>query len=252
DLGGWGAIGAPAGHHPCPCARRAGSGVFHAPVGCHPVSPARCASRTDRGLFRATHAGDPRTAAPSVRARRSGDGRGGDHFPAGPLALHRRFGRLRDRHLCLTDHAVRSRFARIVLRRGDEIVLPAMRIADSPRFRWRGLMLDSARHYQSPEFIMRLIDWMALHKLNVLQWHLTDDQAWRLQIRKYPLLTSVGAWRLPAGPAAAADIDPGTGKPRLYGGYYTQEMVRQIVAHAAERYVTIVPEIDVPGHATAA
>ena len=134
----------------------------------------------------------------------------------------------------------------------DEIVLPAMRIADSPRFRWRGLMLDSARHYQSPEFIMRLIDWMALHKLNVLQWHLTDDQAWRLQIRKYPLLTSVGAWRLPAGPAAAADIDPGTGKPRLYGGYYTQEMVRQIVAHAAERYVTIVPEIDVPGHATAA
>jgi hexosaminidase len=99
---------------------------------------------------------------------------------------------------------------------------------------------------------MRLIDWMALHKLNVLQWHLTDDQAWRLQIRRYPLLTSVGAWRLPAGPAAAADIDPGTGKPRLYGGYYTQEMVRQIVAHAAERYVTIVPEIDVPGHATAA
>jgi hexosaminidase len=134
----------------------------------------------------------------------------------------------------------------------DEIVLPAMRITDSPRFRWRGLMLDSARHFQSPEFIMRLIDWMALHKLNVLQWHLTDDQAWRLQIRKYPLLTSVGAWRLPAGPAAATDIDPGTGKPRLYGGYYTQEMVREIVAHAAERYVTIVPEIDVPGHATAA
>ena len=134
----------------------------------------------------------------------------------------------------------------------DEVVLPAMRIDDSPRFRWRGLMLDSARHYQSPEFIMRLIDWMALHKLNVLQWHLTDDQAWRLQIRKYPLLTSVGAWRLPAGAAALADIDPGTGKPRLYGGYYTQEMVRQIVVHAAERYVTIVPEIDVPGHATAA
>lgn len=134
----------------------------------------------------------------------------------------------------------------------EEIRVPAMRIADSPRFRWRGLMLDSARHYQSPEFIMRLIDWMALHKLNVLQWHLTDDQGWRLQIRKYPRLTSVGAWRLPAGAAAAADIDPGTGKSRLYGGYYTQDRVREIVAHAAERYVTIVPEIDVPGHATAA
>jgi len=134
----------------------------------------------------------------------------------------------------------------------DAILLPAMRVADSPRFRWRGLMLDSARHYQSPEFIMRLIDWMALHKLNVLQWHLTDDQGWRLEIRKYPRLTSVGAWRVPAGPAAAADIDPGTGQPRLYGGFYSQETVRQIVAHAAERYVTIVPEIDVPGHATAA
>jgi hexosaminidase len=136
--------------------------------------------------------------------------------------------------------------------RGDEILLPALRIADSPRFPWRGLMLDSARHYQSPELIMSLIDWMALHKLNVLQWHLTDDQGWRLEIRKYPRLTSVGAWRVPAGPAAAADIDPGTGQPRLYGGFYSQEVVRRIVAHAAERNVTIVPEIDVPGHATAA
>ena len=136
---------------------------------------------------------------------------------------------------------------------GDDVIsLPAMRIADSPRFSWRGLMLDSARHYQSPELIMDLIDWMALHKLNVLQWHLTDDQAWRLEIRKYPRLTGVGAWRVPAGPAAAADIDPGTGQPRLYGGFYTQETVRRIVAHASERNVTIVPEIDVPGHASAA
>ena len=136
---------------------------------------------------------------------------------------------------------------------GDDVIsLPAMRIVDSPRFPWRGLMLDSARHYQSPEFIMNLIDWMALHKLNVLQWHLTDDQGWRLEIKKYPKLTSVGAWRVPAGAAAAADIDPGTGRTRLYGGFYTQEMVRRIVAHASERGVTIVPEIDVPGHATAA
>jgi hexosaminidase len=136
---------------------------------------------------------------------------------------------------------------------GDDMIsLPAVRIADSPRFSWRGLMLDSARHYQSPEFIMNLIDWMALHKLNVLQWHLTDDQGWRLEIKKYPKLTSVGAWRVPAGAAAAADIDPGTGRPRVYGGFYTQEMVRRIVAHASDRSVTIVPEIDVPGHATAA
>ena len=112
-------------------------------------------------------------------------------------------------------------------------------------------MLDSARHYQPPAFIRDLIDWMALHKLNVLHWHLTDDQGWRLEIRKYPRLTGVGAWRVPAG-AAAQDIDPATGKPRLYGGFYSQDTVRRIVRHAAERNVTIVPEIDVPGHASAA
>ena len=130
--------------------------------------------------------------------------------------------------------------------------IPALEIEDAPRFRWRGLLLDSARHYQSPQFIERLIDTMALHKINVLQWHLTDDQAWRLEIKKYPKLTEVGAWRVPAGPAAAADIDPATKRPRLYGGFYTQEQVREIVAYAAARYVTIVPEIDMPGHASAA
>jgi len=130
--------------------------------------------------------------------------------------------------------------------------IPAVEIEDAPRFRWRGLLLDSARHYQSPQFIKRLIDAMALHKLNVLQWHLTDDQAWRLEIKKYPKLTEVGAWRVPAGQAPAADIDPTTKRQRLYGGFYTQEQVREIVAYAAARYVTIVPEIDVPGHASAA
>jgi hexosaminidase len=130
--------------------------------------------------------------------------------------------------------------------------IPALKIDDAPRFRWRGLLLDSARHYQSPQFIERLIDTMALHKLNVLQWHLTDDQAWRIAIKKYPKLTEVGAWRVPAGPAAQADIDPATRRPRLYGGFYTQEQIREIVAYAAARHVTIVPEIDMPGHASAA
>lgn len=131
-------------------------------------------------------------------------------------------------------------------------VLPALKIEDAPRFRWRGLMLDSTRHFQSPEFVKRFIDWMALHKLNVLHWHLTDDQAWRLEIKKYPKLTSVGAWRVPAGAAAAADIDPVTGKPQLYGGFYSQDEVREIVAYAAQRHITIVPEIETPGHASAA
>jgi hexosaminidase len=135
---------------------------------------------------------------------------------------------------------------------GGAVTLAALRVSDAPRFPWRGLMLDSARHFQSPEFILRYIDWMALHKLNTLSWHLTDDQAWRLQIKRYPRLTGVGAWRVPAGRAAQRDLDPATGRPRLYGGFYTQEDVRRIVAHAAARHVTIVPEIDLPAHMTAA
>jgi len=135
---------------------------------------------------------------------------------------------------------------------GGVTELPALEIRDAPRFGWRGLMLDSARHFQSPEFIRQFIDWMALHKLNVLHWHLTDDQAWRLEIKKYPKLTSVGAWRVPAGAAAQKDIDPATGKPRLHGGFYTQAQAREIVAYAAARNIRVVPEIEMPGHASAA
>jgi hexosaminidase len=130
--------------------------------------------------------------------------------------------------------------------------IQAVKIRDQPRFRWRGLMLDSARHYQSPQFIKRFIDQMALHKLNVLHWHLTDDQGWRLEIKRYPQLTAVGAWRVPAGAAGQLDIDPSTGQPRRYGGFYSQEQVRDIVAHATARGVTVMPEIEMPGHASAA
>lgn len=140
----------------------------------------------------------------------------------------------------------------LLSRQGQRFIVPAVTIDDAPRFAWRGLMLDSARHYQPVEFIRKFIDVMALHKLNVLHWHLTDDQAWRLEIKKYPRLTEVGAWRVPAGPAAAADIDPATGKSRLYGGFYSQEDVRDIVAYAMSRGITVVPEIDMPGHASAA
>ncbi len=123
--------------------------------------------------------------------------------------------------------------------------IAAQSISDEPRYPWRGLMLDSARHFQSPAFVRSMIDWMAWHKLNVLHWHLTDDQGWRLEIRKYPRLTSVGAWRIPA-------TIPGAVSPAPYGGYYTQEQVRSIVAYAATRHVQIIPEIDMPGHAQAA
>ena len=126
------------------------------------------------------------------------------------------------------------------------VSLPSVRIDDRPQFAWRGLMLDSARHFQSAAEVEQLIDWMSLHKLNVLHWHLVDDQGWRLQIRKYPQLTAVGAWRTP--PAGSPDAGP-SGR---YGGFYTQDQVRAVVAHAAARHITIVPEIEMPGHAVAA
>jgi len=131
------------------------------------------------------------------------------------------------------------------------IELASVHIADTPRFAMRGLMLDSARHFQSAAFVKSFLDDMVVHKLNVLHWHLTDDQGWRIEIKKYPKLTSVGAWRVP-DEAARKDMDPATGRPRPYGGFYTQEQVREIVAYARERNITIIPEIEMPGHATAA
>ncbi|WHZ20658.1 MAG: beta-glycosyl hydrolase [Rhodanobacteraceae bacterium] len=121
-------------------------------------------------------------------------------------------------------------------------------IVDHPRFAWRGLMLDSARHFQSVADIKKLLDWMSLHKLNVLHWHLSDDQGWRLEIPKYPELTKIGACRKAIGPDAALTGSPG--KP--YCGFYTDAEVRDIVHYAAERYIEVVPEIDMPGHMQAA
>jgi hexosaminidase len=121
--------------------------------------------------------------------------------------------------------------------------IPCLRIDDHPRYAWRGVLLDPARHFLSPEFVKRFIDSMALHKLNLLQLHLTDDQGWRIEIRKYPKLTQVGAWR--------QDFDA-DGRPSRYGGFYTQEQIRDIVRYAQARFITIVPEIEMPGHAQAA
>ncbi len=125
----------------------------------------------------------------------------------------------------------------------------AATIADAPRFPWRGLMLDSARHFQSMDEIRKLLDAMAQHKLNTFHWHLTDDQGWRMEIKRYPKLTEVGSCRVPLGDAGR---DPATGKANTYCGYYTQEQIREIVAYAAQRHIQVIPEIDVPGHATAA
>lgn len=130
--------------------------------------------------------------------------------------------------------------------------LPLLHIVDQPRFAWRGLMLDSARHLQSVGFIEALLDQMARYKLNVFHWHLTDDQGWRIPIDGYPRLTTVGAWRVEAGLPHTLDLDAKTGRPRRYGGVYSKADIRRVVAYARARGIEVVPEIEMPGHASAA
>ena len=116
--------------------------------------------------------------------------------------------------------------------------LPQLFIRDLPRFEWRGMHLDVGRHFMPKHFVKTYIDLLARYKLNVFHWHLTEDQGWRIEIKAYPKLTEVGAWRQEQGQA--------------YGGFYTQDDVREVVEYAGERGVTIVPEIEMPGHAMAA
>jgi hexosaminidase len=129
-----------------------------------------------------------------------------------------------------------------------EIKVPALRISDEPEFAWRGMHLDCGRHFFPLEDLKKFIDQMAFHKLNVFHWHLTEDQGWRMEIKKYPKLTEVGAFRDSTPPYGNRNSDDG----KRYGGFYTQEQVKELVAYASARHITIVPEIELPGHAAAA
>ena len=126
--------------------------------------------------------------------------------------------------------------------------LPVVTIKDHPRFEWRGFMLDEGRHFYGKEEIKKLLDVMAAYKLNRFHWHLTEDQGWRIEIKKYPRLTEVGAWR------NSKVLGWGEVKPdgQRYGGFYTQKDAREIVRYAQERFIEIVPEVDIPGHSQAA
>jgi hexosaminidase len=127
----------------------------------------------------------------------------------------------------------------------------AVSISDQPRFGWRGVHLDCARHFMPLEFVFKLLDLMALHKLNTFHWHLTEDQGWRLEIKKYPKLTEVGAWRAQTIIGHGYQENPKfDGKP--HGGFYTQDQARAVVKYAASLHITVVPEIELPGHAQAA
>ncbi|MEV0680924.1 beta-N-acetylhexosaminidase [Actinosynnema sp. NPDC050436] len=132
---------------------------------------------------------------------------------------------------------------------GEPVRLPVCVVEDAPRFAWRGVMLDVARHFLPKHDLLRYVDLLAAHKLNVLHLHLTDDQGWRFESRKFPLLHEVGGWR-PSSRYGDRRRGGQTGRP--HGGYYTQDDLREVVAYAAERHITVVPEIDVPGHSQAA
>ncbi|MFE9019197.1 beta-N-acetylhexosaminidase [Streptomyces sp. NPDC007808] len=140
-------------------------------------------------------------------------------------------------------------FRRAPVRPGTPLGIAHQVIEDAPRFRWRGLMLDVARHFTPKDGVLRHLDLMAAHKLNVLHFHLTDDQGWRIEIEKYPRLTEIGAWR--ARTKFGHRASP-LWEDKPHGGFYTQDDIREIVAYAAERHITVVPEIDVPGHSQAA
>ena len=130
-----------------------------------------------------------------------------------------------------------------------EVLLPCLSIADEPRFAWRGMHLDVCRHFFPVDFVKKYIDLLARYKMNRFHWHLTDDQGWRIEIIKYPKLTEVGGWRSGSqyGPYSQRTYDSSR-----YGGFYTQEQIREVVAYAKARHVTVVPEIEMPGHAMAA
>lgn len=140
-------------------------------------------------------------------------------------------------------------FRRAPVDPGRRWQLPGTFVEDSPRFRWRGLMLDVSRHFMPKDGVLRYLDLMAAHKLNVFHFHLTDDQGWRVEIKRYPRLTEVGSWR--ARTKFGHRASP-LWEEKPHGGFYTQDDIREIVAYAAERHITVVPEIDVPGHSQAA
>ena len=131
-----------------------------------------------------------------------------------------------------------------IIQHAENVVMPAAMISDTPRFAYRGMMLDVARHFFPVDFVKEYIDLLALHNMNTFHWHLTDDQGWRIEIKKYPLLTKIGSIRKHTTLGRNSSLDDNT----PYGGFYTQQQAREIVEYAKERYITVIPEIDMPGH----
>lgn len=148
-----------------------------------------------------------------------------------------------------TFYGVQTLLQLLPVEKATTLPVSYVSIKDHPRFEYRGMHLDVSRHFFPISFVKRYIDYIALHKMNYFHWHLTDDQGWRIEIKKYPNLTKSGAWRN----GTIIGHHPGTGNDSIhYGGFYTQKEVKEIVEYAAKRYITVIPEIEMPGHASAA
>ena len=130
--------------------------------------------------------------------------------------------------------------------------VPCVEIEDEPRFAYRGLMLDVCRHFMPKEFVFKFIDMLAYHKMNTFHWHLTDDQGWRIEIKKYPKLTQIGAFRNRTLEGRYTSSDKRKWDNTRYGGFYTQDEIKEVIAYAQKRFITVIPEIEMPGHAIAA
>lgn len=147
-------------------------------------------------------------------------------------------------------YGLQSLLQLIPIVRSKEITIPLVEIDDVPSFYYRGMHLDVSRHFQPIEFVKKFIDQMAQYKFNTFHWHLTDDQGWRIEIKKYPKLTTVGQYRSESHEGSFSLIFKGDGRP--IEGFYTQEQIKDVIAYAKERYITVIPEIELPGHASAA
>jgi len=147
-------------------------------------------------------------------------------------------------------YAIQTLMQMLPLRAKDSISVPAVRIVDAPRFQYRGMHLDVSRHFMPVQFVKKYIDLMAQYKFNTFHWHLTDDQGWRIEIKKYPRLTEIGSKRAESHLGPYTTTFKGDGIP--VEGYYTQQQIKDVLAYAKARYVTVIPEIELPGHASAA
>lgn len=146
-------------------------------------------------------------------------------------------------------HATRTLLQLISKGKDNFTAVPFINISDYPRFQYRGMHLDVGRHFFPVSFIKKYIDWLSYHKLNKFHWHLTEDQGWRIEIKKYPALTAIGAWRN----GTIIGRYPGKGNDNIrYGGYYTQAEIKEVVNYAQERFIEVIPEIEMPGHSSAA